>query len=809
MDDYKVDSVQANQERKKSVELYLEALDKRQDPNVDLAASASRPVRMSRWFGRKYKEAFGAWNKDKADFTPQEASVDNLKISGGDAPIGPGEGKLETSEEESSLFTENRQEAHASSCDGERLVKGYASQVLDQGQVQPKQSLESPESILSSIYKKIPSPRLEKRKFPFTVSDACIIKSKTEEYIFAMLQAKERIIQSLEAKCQLRDSLRLTLKDPLSLRRPSGLLFGDQYLKDIEAILQKEHLKDEEVALAEAASNGMLEHKQVKDIQRAIDYAEQHAAVLDQFIRQDPCSQEAIYYALELYEEAALVALRKELQAYEKTLSLDQPLQELGLETRMEEALLTEQQLRKEIYDLKLLFNTLPIDTKAGVIGSAKVKMEEILARNELFRGLDVKTKLKNAQVYCLNTRPWEAIENSIRLFFDSKEWLLKSCIVPAKKLGNIFLDTYECNGVCSHTISENVHAVNLAKTALFGPDGELWFEAYRHGVHCAYGVESQHARWQANINRAVETIQAMVISDPFILKEAETYSIHHPLALEVLSINLQTGDRVRSMSSPILGNLYNERLHIEEQGKAWKAISDKIHEVKYYDTEGSMRGAFVKPSIHSVNFGVNSIALEGLGAFGPQSRILGSWKNNMAMNKETFEWLFGENASLVLLGKVGNFLSNPFIQNDALKNRVYELATQIVDIYNKGAYASMGNEPYKIVTRLAYMCYLMGMKVAFNCKSGKDRTGMMDVETKFLVTRTCVEGKVPPVDENLTQEHQEALYMLAVFSGNHEMQKMNTGIAGYKPDNSQTIQRLGGEWVTTYLRGPSVFVSA
>lgn len=799
MDNYKVDSIQLNQERKKSVELYLEALSNRENKNVDLAASTSRSVRMSRFLSRKYKQVFGAWNSQAEILEPQEEPpmlIQNHTIQNATYNS---ERKLELSEDSICEFVEGEQSAVE---EDTFTLQGFSS-ITDKDYICGPTHLQKPDKVLASIYEKIPSPRLEKRKFPFTVDDAVIVKNKTAEYMFALNQAKERILHSLESKNKIRDSLRLTIKVPGSLKRPSSLFFGDQYSNDLENILHKDMVEGEKFLWSDEA----IQTKQIKDIQRAIDYADTHHKVLERFIEQNPSSTEAIYYALELYEEAALVAMRTELNTYRRKAGIKDGDYNEAFEDICSGVALTETQIRKEIYDLKANIHHLAIKTEA--IGSAKVKMEEVLGRNGLFRGLSVKSKLKNAQVYCLNTRPWTVIDNSISLFLRGEELKVRSIIVPAKQLGNIFEDMYECEGVCSHSISENVHAVNLAKTILLGPEGNVLFEAYRHGVHCAYGINNPETRWQANINRAVETIQAMVISDPFILENANSYTIDHPLDLDVLSINLQTGDRLRSMSSPVMGNLYNERLHIEEQMKAWDAISHKIHEVKYYNQDGKINGIFLKPSVHAINFGVNSIALEGLGAFGSQSRILGSWRRNAPMNQQAMDWLFGENHSMALGGKVGAFLDNPYIKNPHLKQLVNELALHIMDIYRKGAYATTGHEPYKIVTRLAYMCYLMGIKVAFNCKSGKDRTGMMDVETKFLVSRAFTEGSIPRPDEPLSPEYQEALYILAVFSGNHEMQKMNTGIAGYKADNSQTIQRLGGECVTSYLRGPSAFVSA
>ena len=41
-------------------------------------------------------------------------------------------------------------------------------------------------------------------------------------------------------------------------------------------------------------------------------------------------------------------------------------------------------------------------------------------------------------------------------------------------------------------------------------------------------------------------------------------------------------------------------------------------------------------------------------------------------------------------------------------------------------------------------LAFKLGMSPMFNCKSGKDRTGHLDLETKFLAARIKSTGRVP-----------------------------------------------------------------
>ncbi len=109
------------------------------------------------------------------------------------------------------------------------------------------------------------------------------------------------------------------------------------------------------------------------------------------------------------------------------------------------------------------------------------------------------------------------------------------------------------------------------------------------------------------------------------------------------------------------------------------------------------------------------------------------------------------------------------------------ELTRQIAAIHRDVAYRKEGSEPYKMPTRLAVLADLLGVKVAFNCKSGKDRTGELDTEIKHMKLQMAVTGKVPHYTRERTPEEKRHFHEVATNSGNFEIQQLNTGYTGYK----------------------------
>jgi hypothetical protein len=128
--------------------------------------------------------------------------------------------------------------------------------------------------------------------------------------------------------------------------------------------------------------------------------------------------------------------------------------------------------------------------------------------------------------------------------------------------------------------------------------------------------------------------------------------------------------------------------------------------------------------------------------------------------------------------------LSQAYAQLESLE-RDYRLAQELLDQVRQmradGSYRQAGKEPYKMPARLALLADMVGIKVAFNCKSGKDRTGELDSECKFLRLQMELTGHVPKPDRTRTPQEMELLYEVIMRSGNTQYQRLNTGYAGYK----------------------------
>ena len=109
------------------------------------------------------------------------------------------------------------------------------------------------------------------------------------------------------------------------------------------------------------------------------------------------------------------------------------------------------------------------------------------------------------------------------------------------------------------------------------------------------------------------------------------------------------------------------------------------------------------------------------------------------------------------------------------------DAATQLKAVWAERGDRRGGGDPYKVVSRLALVGHLMGETPLVNCKSGKDRTGQLDAEVKFLATVADQgDGRLPPVDEDMAR-WRAARTDFTLNTGNLEMQQLNTGLPGYR----------------------------
>lgn len=112
-----------------------------------------------------------------------------------------------------------------------------------------------------------------------------------------------------------------------------------------------------------------------------------------------------------------------------------------------------------------------------------------------------------------------------------------------------------------------------------------------------------------------------------------------------------------------------------------------------------------------------------------------------------------------------------------------------------KGGVLSGSGSRYELPALMTNLGYQLGAMVHFNCMSGKDRTGMADVESKLLayqmdkrVEQARALGLaldqvelVPKYTGDFSEGDAEAFAKLIFEGGNLDIQKLNTTVAGFK----------------------------
>ena len=352
--------------------------------------------------------------------------------------------------------------------------------------------------------------------------------------------------------------------------------------------------------------------------------------------------------------------------------------------------------------------------------------------------------------------------------------------------------------------------------------------------------------REQASRDMAVELATAALASEPASFERAcagETVDLH------LSSISLLTPDLLRNA----LGKAgSDERTMQRLQAAALRDLAGRSPvELAVRDADGRPRTVRANVALRQFNFGVNAGAVQGfrigpasIPAHAPGVRHLMGWGFAMARNDPELARLVGPAGASALGGDVvarlrsmaeeaeglrqarGRLLprggaSSPAqraeaarlsARIDGLEKRAGTLAdaaTQLKAVWAGRGYRRGGGDPYKMVSRLALVGHLMGETPLFNCKSGKDRTGQLDAEVKFLATVADQgDGRLPAVDEDMAR-WRAARTDFTLNTGNLEMQQLNTGLPGYKLAGVAGLANMVDADMKPVYRGGSAYVQS
>ncbi|EAQ2105145.1 type III secretion system effector inositol phosphate phosphatase [Salmonella enterica subsp. arizonae] len=430
--------------------------------------------------------------------------------------------------------------------------------------------------------------------------------------------------------------------------------------------------------------------------------------------------------------------------------------------------------------------------------------IELIAARTQQQNGLPAKeahrlaaAMFKDAQVKQLNSQSWQTIKNT--LIHNGHHYTNTQLPAADMKIDtkDIFPSAYQGKGVCSWDTQNIHHATNLwmstVSTHEDGKDKTL-FCGIRHGVLSPYGVKDPLLRQVGAENRAKEVLTAALFSKPELLESALK---GEAVSLKLVSVGLLT-------ASNVLGQ---EGTMVEDQMRAWQSLTQpgKMIHLKIRNKDGELQTVKIKPEVAAFNVGVNELALKlGFGL-----------KASDRYNIEALHQLLGND--LRPEARPGGWVGNWLAQYPDNYEVVNILARQIKDIWKNNLHHKDGGEPYKLAQRLAMLANEIDAVPAWNCKSGKDRTGMMDSEIKrevisFHQTHTLnAPGNLPD------RSGQEIFQKVLLNSGNLEIQKLNTGGAGNKvmknlsPEvlNLSYQKRIGNENIWQSVKGISSLITS
>jgi phosphatidylinositol-4,5-bisphosphate 4-phosphatase len=352
-------------------------------------------------------------------------------------------------------------------------------------------------------------------------------------------------------------------------------------------------------------------------------------------------------------------------------------------------------------------------------------------------------------------------------------------------------------------------------------------FKGIRHGINSAYGMKGKtepdkQARESASVARSLEVVAA-ALGELRDQKEIDhAIQTGQPMELRLTSTSLVTAMNAFGQS---------EGSQMKDQVGAWNALNQASREnghilVPMRGKDDKMHQVKVKFEAAPMNFGVNEAALtQKLGKGDFSLKLNAGWNNADKVNTEGLSVLLGGGVHLKPSdgtwkpSAIGGWTRAYLEKNPRAANRadVETLSRQITQIWQSkshredkftgpdGKKSAIG-DPYKMAARVVVLSHEIGAAPCWNCKSGKDRTGALDGEVKFLYAYRAQHGYFPEPGAEFSGDTQELYRKCMMETGNGEIQKQNTGAEGNKVykklsfNNLSMADRLGQEVGDTAL---------
>lgn len=360
----------------------------------------------------------------------------------------------------------------------------------------------------------------------------------------------------------------------------------------------------------------------------------------------------------------------------------------------------------------------------------------------------------------------------------------------------------------------------------------EELFAGFRSGAFSAYAVVDESDRRIANGKRALGVIEAIVIQK---LRELG-YPDEFRHRAQTLSLTIVNVDLLSDAASWLKG----DAVMVADHHSTLRGLDGRTttFTIAWPAPNGTFINETVKAEFTILDF---NLAVNQASTFVFSSSQAATNQRSMMRLKEIVKLrraddrarIGGLQSSLDAIDRLQQEQESPIQQAriDNLADRrtaiseelqtARQTALQIDALWRKIKTTAMGE--YVVPARLANLAYLLGLTVHFNCKSGKDRTGLLDIESKFLARELYIKRKtgLPTFDAGLpgmtlaadeSHRHCQMLWesgSLQILERNTRGQSLKVAeLANAAIENLPTVSdsalrdRLGGNAMLRDLRG-------
>ncbi len=443
-------------------------------------------------------------------------------------------------------------------------------------------------------------------------------------------------------------------------------------------------------------------------------------------------------------------------------------------------------ELKAEKVQLREGTSNAPPHMKAAIKIHAKKLRGRMVAAG--LKPKNIKQAWKHSGAEVSNSRQWNTIEKVIPVRTSSGAHIYKGTLTPAAQMRmtssgdtqkgprDPFTISYEGKGRCSTGSSEAEHVINLYSSSLTGEGGSKLYSGLRSGTLAPVKANEEVDSKTIAKNRAKELLQAAFVEkyNQLTREEQDKVIDGEPLTFDMVSSSMLSPDSVRHKTGIHDDELSFQTLQREALQELCQSPSQKL---EVYDDSGWPSNVNVNIRLATLNIPVNSLGLNPL-----QSTLGQTWKEADKENDAGLKVLLGNtHPDSDIGGMVGDWLRRNESGPKTEKEKVFQLAGQIRNIYTERRHHSEGADAYKLVERVQLLAFMIGAVPHMNCKSGKDRTGEADARTRQLAAEVDQLGYVPDPDAPLTRDHQEAVQTFLFGAGNLEVQQQNINVPAYK----------------------------